>query len=247
MKISGVAVLVCLYMTGAEAFGPVKPPLIKTILHSSYLDQLGAPASPTASSKPKPAAGGTDGYLDQLTAVSDGRPVLTDGAFGVGDASAPPPPASAPPPPPAATSVPVTAAANPGGYLAALGTDAFRGTGAGMTTHQDTLAANSAMRGTGAGLTGYHSTLASNSAARGPGLMSHVDTLQTNSHGVSGKGFASPEVTGESISSDAASDEYINYLREASIAAKEYLTYLDGATKAAKDYLEFFEKATQSL
>jgi hypothetical protein len=99
---------------------------------------------------------------------------------------------------------------------------------------------------------GYTSTLGTNTS-RGTGAMNqgYTSTLKVNTSGRSAVGFkAAPggytpaaAFSPGSISSDASSEQYLSYLREATAAAKDYLNYLEGATKAAKDYLEYFERA----
>lgn len=150
---------------------------------ADYLSALGGGSAPTS-------GGGLTGYLDALPASA--APISGSGLTSYLDAvspaapapvaAAPAPVAAAPAAPAApAAAAPVAAAEAPsaGDYLSHLA-GGHSLSGAGLTTHVDTLATNSAP--TGAGLQGYLGALGINaSATSGAGLTGYADALATTS------------------------------------------------------------------
>lgn len=146
---------------------------------TGYLDALVGGIVPTS-------GGGLTGYLDALPAAA--APISGSGLTSYLDAVSPAAPAPVAPvaaaPAAPAAAAPVAAAAvaeapAAGDYLSHLD-GGHSLSGAGLTTHVDTLATNSAP--TGAGLQGYLGALGINaSATSGAGITGYADALATTS------------------------------------------------------------------
>lgn len=144
---------------------------------AGYLDFL--PPSVAAVS-----GAGLTGYLDALPAASS--PITGAGLSSYTDVITPKAPAApvaaAPAPAAPAAAAPADAAPAPsaGDYLGQLaGSNSI--SGAGLTTHVDTLAINNSPTGSGAALSAYLGALGVNAAGcSGAGLTGYLDALATN-------------------------------------------------------------------
>jgi hypothetical protein len=222
MKVTAAAVLLAL-ATCADAFGPVRPSVVRSVVDAAYLNAIAGyldNLSPTTQvqrnpvQKPKPKSGGGGGYLDNLTSVANGRPVLTGAGGGATSSymdsisqmngaswtpasaapAAPAAPAAAWTPAPANPSAAAPSGAGTGGYLSSLPSNKSGGSGAGLSGYLQTLPSNSGVRGSGAAQAGYLQALTSNTSIRGSGTaqQGYLSTISATSAPVAPRAPSAP-------------------------------------------------------